>query len=225
MFLSKLFKGIVNDITVKLTLLFIVGFLLTVEVGASSRRYIFIDGGTHYGKCLLMFKKTNLYSRYPWEIFAIEANPYVIDKIPKASDITIINKAIWIEEGAIQFNINTKDEKISSILWKNDDTVEITVESIDFGKWLEENFKKEDYIIVSFDIEGAEYEILNKMVADGTMQYIDRLYVEFHDFGPGRGLSEREKELITKISKLSIIVGAYSAEEMIGRGYWLDSLE
>ncbi len=206
-------------------LIFIVGFLLAVEVEASSKRYIFIDGGANYGQCLSAFKTTNLYSQYPWEIFAIEANPYLIDKIPKASDTTIMNKAIWIEDGTIQFNINTKDDGLSSVLYKTDDTVEITVESIDFGKWLEENFKKEDYIIVSFDIEGAEHEILNKMIANGTMQYIDRLYVEFHEYGPGKGLSEREKELITKISKLGIIVGGYSAEEMIQRGYWLDSLE
>ena len=63
------------------------------------------------------------------------------------------------------------------------------------------------------------------MLADETIQYIDRLYVEFHDFGPGKGLSERETELLTKISKLGIITGAYSVEAMIERGYWLDRLK
>lgn len=222
MFCKKAFKVIVNKLTIELILIFIAGFPLAAE--ASSKRYIFIDGGAHYGECLSAFKKTGLYSQYPWEIFAIEANPYLIDKIPKAPNITIVNKAVWIKDGTIKFNLKTND-RLSGIFWKTDDSVEITVKSIDFGKWLQQNFKKEDYIIISFDIEGVEYEVLNNMLIDGTVQYIDRLYVEFHDYGPGYGLSKRETELLTKLGKLGIIIGAYSVEEIIEEGYWLDSLE
>ena len=54
------------------------------------------------------------------------------------------------------------------------------VKCINFSKWLKENFSEDDYIIVSFDIEGAEYEILESMKADDTLKYMNKFYVEFH---------------------------------------------
>ena len=30
------------------------------------------------------------------------------------------------------------------------------------------------------DIEGAEYEVLKKMIGEDTINYVDKLYVEFH---------------------------------------------
>jgi hypothetical protein len=33
---------------------------------------------------------------------------------------------------------------------------------------------------LKLDIEGAEYDILEKMVADGTIKRIDELFIEFH---------------------------------------------
>ena len=35
-----------------------------------------------------------------------------------------------------------------------------------------------DYL--SLDIEGAEYKVLDKMFKDGSINYIDKLYIEWH---------------------------------------------
>lgn len=195
---------------------------LAVSLSASScawqRRYVLIDGGAYQGGTLTAFKTTDLYSRHHWEMFAIEANPALIDKIPQSPDVTVMNKAVWVEDGTVSFNVNTKEDHSSSILRANEDTVELTVESIDFGKWLQRNFEKKDYVIVSFDIEGAEYEVLNKMLNDGTIHYVDKLYCEFHDNGGWpQGLSEREKELVARIKKLGIMVRDISIDDLIGR--------
>ncbi|MFH1619960.1 MAG: FkbM family methyltransferase, partial [bacterium] len=218
------------------------------------------------GQALLEFQKTNLYTQYPWEIFAIEANPYLIDKLSKASNITVMNKAIWIKDGTIKFYINTTEDSKSSLIpltkqffiYNCYDHVEtflkrrykaikrrlgftvtkrsdvhkikypvdtgiagITVESINFGKWLQQNFKKEDYIIVSFDIEGAEYRVLDKMLRDRSVLYIDRLYVEFNN----KTMMRKTIELLTEIKKLGIIVGNDSVEDIIEKREWLDYLE
>ena len=58
----------------------------------------------------------------------------------------------------------------------------VSVECIDFSKWIKDNFSKEDYIFVKMDIEGSEYKILPKMIEDGTMSYIDTLVIEWHDW-------------------------------------------
>ena len=48
------------------------------------KRYIYIIGGAHHGERVRAFMGEKLFRQHPWEIFAIEANPYLIEKIPKA---------------------------------------------------------------------------------------------------------------------------------------------
>ncbi len=68
-------------------------------------RCIFIDAGAHRGQSYTAFQKSGLYSKYNWEIFAIEANPYVIEGLPKVPNLTVIDKAIWVEDGTLEFNL------------------------------------------------------------------------------------------------------------------------
>tara|TARA_B100001113_G_scaffold67631_1_gene52159 strand:- start:664 stop:1362 length:699 start_codon:yes stop_codon:yes gene_type:complete len=56
------------------------------------------------------------------------------------------------------------------------------VEAIDFSKWVLDNFKKEDFIILKMDIEGSEYKVLPKMISDGSIGYINTLIIEWHDW-------------------------------------------
>jgi hypothetical protein len=100
------------------------------------------------------------------------------------------------------------------------------VESFDFSQWLESNFSERDYIILSLDIEGAEYPILDKMFRDSTMKYVDRLYVEFHSWLlEDEWPNMRGRVLQRKTRELGIIVGDDSVEDTIETGEWADSLE
>lgn len=183
-------------------------FLSSCALQKQQKRYVYIIGGAHEGERIHKFKKQGIYSSHPWEIFAIEANPYVIDKIPKAPDTMVLNKAIWIKDGKIEFYLCPTFDSLSSVHKKSyvgKGAIPISVESIDFGKWLRSNFTINDYILVSFDIEGAEYEVLNKMVMDNTIQYIDSLLVEFHP-GIGGISTHSIKELLMRIKKSGISV-------------------
>lgn len=55
-----------------------------------------------------------------------------------------------------------------------------TVQCFDFSKSIT-NFSLDDLIIVKFDIEGSEYPVLEKMIIDDTLKYVDILYVEWHN--------------------------------------------
>jgi FkbM family methyltransferase len=55
------------------------------------------------------------------------------------------------------------------------------VECFDFSNFIFKNFKKEDFIILKLDIEGSEYPVLEKMIKDKTLNYIDIMYVEWHN--------------------------------------------
>lgn len=68
-----------------------------------------------------------------------------------------------------------------------------TVKAIDFSKWLKQRFAdasaKGCAVIVKMDIEGSEYDVLEKMIADGTSTLVSHMIVEFH----GRCFPESEQ--------------------------------
>ena len=49
-----------------------------------------------------------------------------------------------------------------------------TIPVIDLAQWIVDTFTKDDYIIFKLDVEGAEYEILRKMLDNGVFAYIDK---------------------------------------------------
>ena len=104
----------------------------------------------------------------------------------------------------------------------------MTVETFDFSHWVESSFSESDYVILSLDIEGAEYQVIEKMLQDETMKYVDRLYVEFHPHlvpgVPWPRAGKIGRELLVQVTKLGIMVGDDSAEDMMKRGAWLDFL-
>ena len=52
--------------------------------------------------------------------------------------------------------------------------IQPTIPTVDLSRWIRENTKKEDYVIFKLDVEGAEYDILKKMLAEGTFDWIDK---------------------------------------------------
>jgi len=59
---------------------------------------------------------------------------------------------------------------------------DVRVESIDISQWILDSFSKDDHIVMKMDIEGSEYEVLPKMINDGSITYINHLWIEWHDW-------------------------------------------
>ncbi|XP_072023999.1 uncharacterized protein [Amphiura filiformis] len=72
-------------------------------------------------------------------------------------------------------------------------SVRTTIPTIDLSLWIQQNTRKDDYVILKLDVEGAEFDILNKMMEDGTFQWIDRFYGEMHAWQPVPGWTHQEK--------------------------------
>ncbi len=207
-------------------------FLLTMHSygctnleNSSSRRYIFIDGGAHVGESVLDFEQSKLYPQHPWEIFSFEANPELIPYltenlrlIPRAPKVTVINKAMWIDDKGIDFFFGVTDLAGNVVKTRDSDTTRkpVHVDSVDFGQWLKKNFKQKDFILVKMDIEGAEYPILKKMLKDGSMKYVDKLYVEFHPSIAEDESESKDKEIVEAIKKLGIPVAMKSMSSVQG---------
>jgi FkbM family methyltransferase len=96
------------------------------------------------------------------------------------------------------------DDKRNSDFYKWHQDIE--VESIDISKWILNNFCKSDYIVMKMDIEGSEYEVLPKMIEDGSIEYIDVLYIEWHDWQiKNKTIETQNLKSITTKKNLKII--------------------
>lgn len=191
-------------------------------------RKIFLDCGTHLGQGI---EETSKLIRIDdtWEVFTWEANPHTFNKFPVEkfsylTKLTRFQKAINDFDGSIDLNIHSVEEKNlkdsgmgSSIIdlneWNEVNNIHEgsftgtqKIECIDFSKWIQSNCSEEDYIIVKMDIEGAEYQVLEKMIADDTLKYIHFIYIEWHKwvFANQEPYTIREKNILDEMAKQKV---------------------
>jgi hypothetical protein len=55
------------------------------------------------------------------------------------------------------------------------------VKTVDFSQWLLRSFRAEDHVTLNLDAAGAEFEVLERMVEDGSLLLVDRIHVKWND--------------------------------------------
>lgn len=148
---------------------------------------VWIDLGSHFGAITRKFMASKLYSP-DFIMHAFEPNP-VISRITFFSypqNVIVHREAAWICDGEIELYINQDPrvqgssihrEKITGNLDKDNP---VRVKCIDFSAWLKANFSKTDNIIVKSNIEGAEYQLFERLISNGTIEYIKKLFLRRH---------------------------------------------
>jgi FkbM family methyltransferase len=156
-------------------------------------RKIFVDCGSN--TCKVLAERIERGSET--EFFAFEPQPELVSCAEEVRrghpevPIHFSNKAVWVLDGTMDFYLATEwgpNHRGGSTLLaghvknaaKVDYSRPIAVGCIDFSRWIRRNFSRRDHLVVKMDIEGAEYPVLEKMIADGTIDYINELIVEFH---------------------------------------------
>ncbi|XP_022107635.1 uncharacterized protein LOC110988447 isoform X2 [Acanthaster planci] len=76
-----------------------------------------------------------------------------------------------------------------------------TIPVVDLSKWITNTFSVNDYIILKLDVEGAEFDILRKMIDDNAFAYIDKYYGEYHDGQPTGWSKEGKNKIRSDIRK------------------------
>lgn len=190
-------------------------------------RNIFLDLGTHYGQGLREFiQKFKMNEN--WTIHTFEANPitydiFMNDYLHLTPNVIPHNEAIGCYDGFISLNIESPPNEgdtgqgssvISLDRWdpwglntvKKQFNVQREVSCIDFSCFIKNNFDISDNIVVKMDIEGSEYSVLEKMIQDNTMSYINYICVEWHShfFIDKNEMMEKERLLIDKIREYKL---------------------
>mmetsp|Transcript_28514 Transcript_28514/g.80447 ORF Transcript_28514/g.80447 Transcript_28514/m.80447 type:complete len:336 (+) Transcript_28514:255-1262(+) len=153
---------------------------------ASYPRLVYIDGGAREydssigGWFLASFPQAVTPG---FTIFAFEMDRSY-EKTYKDTPVKFMPYALFIRErripvyGAKMKSISGKHSKVASMGKKKAQSG--MAMAIDFDAWLKDNITPEDFVVLKLDIEGAEHEVLEKMVSSGTIHLVDELFVECH---------------------------------------------
>lgn len=153
------------------------------------RKKVLIDIGSNVGDSIRLFKE----HLGPFdEIFAFEPNPHHFILYDDFPDVKLNTAAAWTYDGKIKFNIyNDKNMACSGLYQReNMQAEEIEVDCLDISNWLNRNIgyghapeRKDDYVIMKVDIEGAEFKVIEHLLKNGGLEYVNQLYVEHHKRG------------------------------------------
>lgn len=142
----------------------------------------FIDCGAHMGESIRLFKKA-----YPnsseFKVISFEPNPDLVSCFDEFSDVEFHSAAVSTYDGTAEYF--THQWTVGNTLCKENSRVvpglpPRIVPCVDLSQWMLSKFTKEDYVILKMDVEGFEYEILQKMFDDGSFDLVDKLYIEWH---------------------------------------------
>jgi len=161
----------------------------------SSKRKLFVDCGGYDGCSALMF----LLDNPDFDCVSFEPNPALWDHF-EGVPTRLVRKAAYVFDGEIDFKLDPIDSDGSTLIagkrvdfsgtLADSDCPVIKVRCVDLSAFIRNAARTYDTIILKLDVEGAEYDILEHMLAEGTIDLIERLYCEFHahkmEIEPGR---------------------------------------
>lgn len=137
---------------------------------------IYIDCGAYNGDTL---NCEELFNFKADKKIAFEINPKFVKKL-QADEV--YHKAVWHKNETLTVFVDNSETPMGTTVFKSKGQKmrnrRIQVEAIDFPQFITD--LKDNYIVVKMDIEGAEFPVLDKMLRNGTIKYIDKLYCEFH---------------------------------------------
>ena len=141
-------------------------------------------------------------SRNAKKVFSFEPNKKAIEHLKftlkDEKNATIIEKAVYKENGTLQFFIDDNNSLTSSLLSESGHKPSYDVSAITLGEAL--NLTGEENIdLVKIDIEGAEFDIIENL-SSNVFARINSFLIEYHDFYFSEGIlkvDRMEEQLIS----------------------------
>jgi len=186
---------------------------------------VFLDFGFRYGEG---FEIINDYLQMDstWEMIAYEPNTEIaveeaIEKLNAPCKVEYRKQAVWVYNGTIEFLVEDKRERYKghqipeteeglfegeashiSILSSTNSSIctkKVEVPCVDIKNILEEHRGKEIYI--KADIEGAEFEIVKRIINENLCSDIKLMWIEWHGEALGPEYESLRVELIDTLRK------------------------
>lgn len=160
---------------------------------------IYIDCGAYDGNTL---DCETLFGFKADKKIAFEVNPKLIKNLDADE---VYNKAVWYKDGETTLFVDRSSTPLGTTLFKSKAqkmrNKRMKIKTIDFPKFVEQY--RDDYLVVKMDIEGAEFPILDRMIQDGSINFIDELYCEFHPNKVTEYTTTDKLALIERLEKMT----------------------
>lgn len=132
-----------------------------------------------------------------WEVYVFEANPIFNERLMKQREEMLANRnvsayhlfastAISGSDGTISFILDNKGkvgDAGSTTMSESRSAIgsSLTVNSTDIVTLFKSigRFAEEDVVLVKMDVEGAEYQIVKRIISKGLLPLIDKIGVEW----------------------------------------------
>lgn len=108
--------------------------------------------------------------------------------------VKFYNKAVYTYNGNIQFTKRPKNLPLGSTIMK-DKSGWSSGEIIDVGCVDILDIIPDEPFCLKVDAEGAEYDILERLIESGKSELVDRIYVEWHDNKMSSDNSQRQVDI------------------------------
>lgn len=169
----------------------------------NQRKFIINCGGHKAKHIKALKKKLDPYNQF--FIHTLEPHPAYAKEYKNIRKHKFHQKAIWIYDGTVKLYVQDDERREGHSLCEKKANINpekfTKVECVDFGTWIKKNFEKDDYIIVRMNIEGAEFKVLDSIIKDGSIEYIDKLLVAFHHKKYPEIANEQEyQDLLSRIT-------------------------
>jgi FkbM family methyltransferase len=184
-------------------------------------RLLFVDCGGHNGSSVRKFRR-EFDERGRFEIATFEPNPEYASSFDGLPKHQLVQAAVADEDGEAPFYLDREDGD-GSTLYRHkltrheggfgelDRDDPIHVQLVDLSQWLQANVRRKDYVILKLDVEGAEYRVLPKLLADGTLRLVDELFIEWHWERVGVAREDHDR-IESGVRQAGIRVAAWDAQ-------------
>lgn len=150
-----------------------------------------------------------------------ELDNKAVKKYKDNPKVKLLNVAAGLEDKKIDFNVDIQKEagttEYTGSTMMNDKITGVfikrKVKSINFPKWLKDNVNKDDFVILKIDIEGFEYDLIERLLEENVMDLVNVLYVEWHWKKVKSITEERHNNLITKLKTKRFDITGSSYDE------------
>ncbi|ORY36270.1 hypothetical protein BCR33DRAFT_770302 [Rhizoclosmatium globosum] len=133
-------------------------------------------------------------------------------RLPKEMEAHLF-EANGVFDKPLKFRQN-KDFWGSSLLSNHPDVTaqdKVDLPAVNIGRFILQNFRAEDFVVVKMDIEGAEYDVVPHLYSTGAYTIIDYLYIEWHkplvDNEPAKAAAA--KNAVDQMEKLGVHMPVY----------------
>lgn len=156
---------------------------------------VFLDLGAHRGQSI-KYVRQNISN--DCKIISFEPLPENIEhlkKMQKVWNFELIEKAVSTYDGVTKFYTGMTE---SGSIFKEkrtgklDGKTHVIVETIDFPEWFSVFYRPNMDVSIKMNIEGAEYDIIDRMVQFHLDKFVNNWYVQWHWNKIGMARSEHD---------------------------------